>query len=74
MVQRTLIRPPMSRVGPLKEAERKAIVDADAANGQKYTKLADIPSAFDTLNARNSPVGQVREKLRRFGNLLRANR
>jgi DNA helicase HerA-like ATPase len=74
MVQRTLIRPPMSRVGPLKEAERKVIIDADAANGQKYTKLADIPSAFETLNARNSPVGQVREKLRRFGNLLRANR
>ena len=74
MVQRTLIRPPMSRVGPLKDAERKAIVNADAANGQKYTQLADIPSAFETLNARNSPVGQVREKLRRFGNLLRANR
>ena len=73
MVQRTLIRPPMSRVGPLKEAERKAIIDADAANGQKYTQTADVPSAFETLNARNSPVGQVREKLRRFGNLLRAN-
>ena len=74
MVQRTLSRPPMSRVGPLKEAERKAIIDADAANGQKYTQTADVPSAFETLNARNSPVGQVREKLRRFGNLLRANR
>jgi DNA double-strand break repair helicase HerA and related ATPase len=74
MVQRTLIRPPMSRVGPLKEPERKAIIDADAANGQKYTQTADIPSAFETLNARNSPVGQVKEKLRRFGNLLRANR
>jgi uncharacterized protein len=74
MVQRTLIRPPMSRVGPLKDAERKAIVDADTANGQKYTQTADIPSASETLSARNSPVGQVREKLRRFGNLLRANR
>jgi uncharacterized protein len=74
MVQRTLIRPPMSRVGPLKEAERKGLIDADAANGQKYTQTDDLPSAFETLNARNSPVGQVREKLRRFGNLLRANR
>jgi len=74
MVQRTLIRPPMSRVGPLKDAERKPIVDADTANGQKYTQTADIPSASETLSARNSPVGQVREKLRRFGNLLRANR
>jgi hypothetical protein len=74
MVQRTLIRPPMSRVGPLKEAERRALIEADAANGEKYTKLADVPSAFETLSARNSPVGQVKETLRRFGNLLRANR
>jgi hypothetical protein len=74
MVQRTLIRPPMSRVGPLKEAERRALIEEDAANGEKYTKLADVPSAFETLSARNSPVGQVKETLRRFGNLLRANR
>ncbi len=74
MVQRTLIRPPMSRVGPLKEAERKAIIEADAANQEKYATPADIPSAFETLSARNSPVGQVKETLRRFGNLLRANR
>ena len=59
MVQRTLIRPPMSRVGPLKEAERQALIEADAANGQKYTQLADVPSAFETLQARNPPVGQV---------------
>ena len=59
MVQRTLIRPPMSRVGPLKEAERRALIEADAANSEKYTALADVPSAFETLSARNSPVGQV---------------
>jgi DNA double-strand break repair helicase HerA and related ATPase len=74
MVQRTLIRPPMSRVGPLKEAERKAIIEADAANFDKYTRTADIPSAFEALSQRNSPVGQVKETLRRFGNLLRSSR
>jgi hypothetical protein len=64
----------MSRVGPLKDAERKAIIEADAANFDKYTRTADSPSAFEALNQRNSPVGQVKETLRRFGNLLRSSR
>ena len=52
MVQRTLIRPPMSRVGPLKEAERRALIEADAANGEKYTKPRRRPVGLrDALGA-----------------------
>jgi DNA helicase HerA-like ATPase len=70
VVQRTLIRPPMSRVGPLTDEERSALVAADAANFAKYATTVDVESAAERLEQRNSPVGQVKEKLRRFGNLF----
>lgn len=70
MVQRTLIRPPMSRVGPLTADERRALVDADAENRRKYRDAIDDESAYERLNARNTTVGQVKEKIRRFGNLF----
>ena len=70
VVQRTLIRPPMSRVGPLTDDERRALIAADAANFAKYAKTVDAESAAERLESRNSPVGQVKEKLRRFGNLF----
>lgn len=70
MVQRTLIRPPMSRVGPLTDAERQALIEADMENRSKYKELVDSESAHERLLARNTPVGQVKDKLRRFGNLF----
>src|SRR5690606_23745968 len=70
VVQRTLIRPPMSRVGPLTDGERSALIAADAANFAKYATTVDAVSASERLESRNSPVGQVKEKLRRFGNLF----
>jgi DNA double-strand break repair helicase HerA and related ATPase len=70
VVQRTLIRPPMSRVGPLSPAERAALIQGDAANGAKYKDALESESAHERLAARNSPVGQVKHKLRRFGNLF----
>ena len=45
MVQRTLIRPPMSRVGPLKLDERKAAMEKDSLNRKKYKDLVDRVSA-----------------------------
>ncbi len=36
--QRTLIRPPMSRVGPLSPDERQALIDADTENRTKYRR------------------------------------
>jgi DNA helicase HerA-like ATPase len=70
MVQRTLIRPPMSRVGPLTAEERRKLVDADAENLRKYRNAVDDVSAFERLSERNTTVGQVKEKIRRFGNLF----
>ncbi len=70
MVQRTLIRPPMSRVGPLDDAERRDVLAADKANRDKYAELVDAVSAHERLAERHTPVGQVKDKLRRFGNLI----
>jgi DNA helicase HerA-like ATPase len=74
VVQRTLVRPPMSRVGPLTLPERQALITADTANHQKYTQVLDRESAHERLKARNTTVGQVKEKIRRFSNLFNLNR
>ena len=71
MVQRTLIRPPMSRVGPLTPAERKAIVEKDKANREKYRESLDRESADERLQSRNTTVGRIKERLSSFSNILR---
>ena len=48
IVQRALIRPPSSRLGPLSEAERKAIVEASPVAG-KYDKEDTQAGAYETL-------------------------
>jgi hypothetical protein len=51
MVQRTLIRPPASRVGPVTPQERAAIMrDSPVAN--QYDKTIDRESAFEMLQKR----------------------
>jgi len=70
IVQRTLIRPPMSRVGPLTAEERRAFIAADAANFAKYGQTLDAVSAAERLASRDTLQGKVEEKLRRFGNLF----
>ena len=69
-VQRTLIRPPMSRVGPLKPDERAGFIQADNANRNKYAASVDDESAYERLSSRSTTLGQVKDKLRRFGNLF----
>src|SRR4029079_18412737 len=49
-VQRVLIKPPSTRVGPLSPEERKVIVTTDAV-GAKYDTLLDRESAEEILNA-----------------------
>lgn len=71
MVQRTLIRPPMSRVGPLTPEERKAINQADDENQKKYSKGLDRESAHERLQSRNTMVGQLKQRLSSFSNILR---
>lgn len=51
VVQRTLIRPPTSRLGPAKKTERKAVF-ADSPVAGRYDKAIDRESAFEKLQAR----------------------
>jgi DNA helicase HerA-like ATPase len=70
MVQRTLIRPPMSRVGSLTDAERQKLVAADTELRAKYEAKLDSESAHERLMARNSLAGQVKQQLDRFKGLF----
>ena len=63
-----------SLLTPLTPDERKALIEADTANWMKYRQVLDRESAHERLRARNSAVGQVKDKLRRFGNLFNLNR
>jgi DNA helicase HerA-like ATPase len=51
MVERTLVRPPSSQLGPITQAERQAIMDASPMAG-KYDTTLDRESAFEMLSAR----------------------
>ncbi len=73
IVQRTLIRPPMSRVGPLTNDERMGLIAADVENQRKYKQTIDDVSAYERLNERNTTIGQIKSKVRRFGNLFGMN-
>ena len=50
-VQRTLIKPPSSRVGPITNEERSVLVTTDAI-GSKYDNLVDRDSAQEILGAK----------------------
>ncbi|CAN5294426.1 DUF853 domain-containing protein [soil metagenome] len=50
-VQRTLIKPPASRVGPITPAERKVLIETDAI-GAKYDTLVDRESCEELLAAK----------------------
>jgi DNA helicase HerA-like ATPase len=51
VVDRTLIRPPSSRLGPAKKSERTAIM-ADSPMGGRYDQSVDRESAYEKLSAR----------------------
>jgi DNA helicase HerA-like ATPase len=50
-VERTLIAPPASRVGPVTVRERGVLIDTDAV-GDKYDTVVDRESAEELLNAK----------------------
>lgn len=50
-VQRTLVKPPASRVGPVTLAERRVLVDTDAV-GAKYDARFDRDSAHEILSGK----------------------
>ncbi len=58
MVQRTLIRPPASRIGPITTAERKKIMDESPVAGQ-YDKTIDRESAFEMLQKKAKDAADV---------------
>ncbi|WP_170403075.1 helicase HerA-like domain-containing protein [Ruegeria arenilitoris] len=61
MVERTLIRPPGSQLGPITDAERKAVIEASPMAG-KYETLLDRKSAFEILQARAAKAAAEAEE------------
>jgi DNA helicase HerA-like ATPase len=53
MVERTLVRPPNSRVGPITEADREAVIKASPVRGE-YDEVEDRESAYEILNRRTA--------------------
>ena len=58
MVDRTLIRPPSARLGPVTDDERKAIIDKSPLKG-KYDTAVDPNSAFEILQKRLAEGGAL---------------
>lgn len=58
IVERTLIRPPGTQLGPITNAERKALMDASAMK-VKYGQLKDRKSAFEILQSRADAAAQA---------------
>ncbi|MGI6851519.1 helicase HerA-like C-terminal domain-containing protein [Mesorhizobium sp. 1B3] len=61
MVQRTLIRPPASRIGPITPEERKEIMTQSPVAGQ-YDQVIDRESAFEMLQKRTGERAQAEEQ------------
>jgi uncharacterized protein len=61
MVQRTLIRPPASRLGPLTADERKKVMAASPLSGQ-YDETVDRESAFEMLHKRAAAGPQEKQE------------
>jgi DNA helicase HerA-like ATPase len=59
IVQRTLIRPPSSRLGPITVAERQDVIN-NSPVGAQYEKTVDRESAFELLKKR-AAVAQLEE-------------
>ena len=64
MVQRTLIRPPQSRLGPLTKAERRDVINMSPVSGQ-YDDAVDRESAYEILTKRAEQQAKAEEEERR---------
>ncbi|WP_372425696.1 helicase HerA-like domain-containing protein [Salinarimonas chemoclinalis] len=71
VVERTLVAPPMARVGPATEAERDRIVRASPLAG-RYDTPVDRESAYEILAARAEEALREQEIPEEKGNLLDA--
>jgi DNA helicase HerA-like ATPase len=61
MVQRTLIAPPRSRIGPLSEAERKTLLSRSPLNGI-YEEAIERESAYEMLKQREAELARQRQE------------
>ncbi|MBV7257627.1 DUF853 family protein [Pacificimonas sp. WHA3] len=57
-VERTMVRPPSSRLGPLTDAERTAVI-ASSTVGAKYRDTVDRESAYELLAARAADAAEA---------------
>ncbi len=64
MAERTLIRPPSSRLGPIDDKTRKAVIDASPIQG-KYESEIDRNSAFEMLKKRAEEAAKEAEEAER---------
>ncbi len=58
VVERTLIRPPSSRLGPATRAERREIIEASML-GKRYDESVDRRSAYEHLKERAEKAAEV---------------
>ncbi|WP_075218130.1 helicase HerA-like domain-containing protein [Mongoliimonas terrestris] len=72
MVERTLIRPPSSRLGPLTDEERGQIISASPLRGV-YDEVTDRESAFEILRARAEGVPLERVQDRPAGGIRKTS-
>nr|WP_188787706.1 helicase HerA-like domain-containing protein [Salipiger pallidus] len=63
IVQRTLIRPPSTQLGPITEDERRAVIDASPLAG-RYDTPVDRHSAYEMLRARAKTAATQAEAAR----------
>ncbi|MEM0945918.1 MAG: helicase HerA-like domain-containing protein [Pseudomonadota bacterium] len=61
VVERTLIRPPSSKLGPISDAERQEFMAASVL-GQKYNERKDKRSAYEMLRARANAASAEAEE------------
>ncbi len=64
VVERTLIRPPSSQLGPITQAERKEVMNASPMSG-KYDKAKDRDSAYEILTKRAEAAAKEAEEAER---------
>ena len=72
-VERTLIRPPSSRLGPAKPAERREIIEASML-GRRYAETVDRKSAYELLKERAEKAAEVEAAIEKAAETKKAAR
>jgi DNA helicase HerA-like ATPase len=73
MVERTLIRPPSSRLGPITPEERKKLIKASPVYGQ-YEEMVDRESAYEKLSGKAKERAAAQEEEKRSRATAKAER